>query len=130
MYGGVLRFLVMSSCFFCRLLLSWLVGPAISRLTCRVLFVCLVLFKLVRYCSNLFEARFLIKSSRSTAMAGECIVCLEKFVREVNFPMSIVPCGHVVCRPCIEQWFRQNPHRKVIPDPFLIFVCCIIVQCV
>ena len=40
------------------------------------------------------------------------VVCLEGFVREINPPMSCVPCGHVVCKPCLEQWLRTNRTRS------------------
>ena len=40
-----------------------------------------------------------------------CCICLEGYMRGVNEPVLCSPCGHGVCKPCIEQWFRTNPNR-------------------
>ena len=39
---------------------------------------------------------------------NKCCICFETFRRDVNPPMLCSPCGHDVCKPCIEQWFRSN----------------------
>lgn len=41
-------------------------------------------------------------------MATNCSVCLENYTREHNPPISCVPCGHIVCRPCLQYWLSKN----------------------
>lgn len=41
-------------------------------------------------------------------MASQCSVCLERYTRDFNPPISCIPCGHIVCQPCLQQWLRQN----------------------
>lgn len=37
-----------------------------------------------------------------------CNVCMEKYNRNANPAMTLVPCGHNFCKPCIEIWRRNN----------------------
>lgn len=43
-------------------------------------------------------------------MTGTCNVCLERYQREINPPLTCNPCGHVTCQPCLTNWFQLN-HR-------------------
>lgn len=52
--------------------------------------------------------------------ASSCPICLEGYQRDHNPPLSLAPCGHVVCDPCWRQWSRQHrvsrptcPHCRV-----------------
>ena len=37
-----------------------------------------------------------------------CFVCEEYYQRDINLAMTLIPCGHVVCRPCITEWRKEN----------------------
>ena len=39
---------------------------------------------------------------------NKCCICLESYIRGINPPTLCSPCGHDVCKPCLEQWFRSN----------------------
>ena len=45
---------------------------------------------------------------------NSCCICFENYVRDINPPMLCNPCGHDVCKPCLEQWFRTSS-RKTCP---------------
>ncbi|CAD7926020.1 unnamed protein product [Amoebophrya sp. A120] len=47
----------------------------------------------------------------------QCTVCLEDFVRDLNPPMSCVPCGHVICEPCLASWRRSLPYFSDLTCP-------------
>lgn len=56
-------------------------------------------------------------------MSTSCYICEEEYEREINPPVSLIPCGHVVCRPCIDTW-RKNTNscpecRKPIQNTVL-----------
>mmetsp|Transcript_22576 Transcript_22576/g.57139 ORF Transcript_22576/g.57139 Transcript_22576/m.57139 type:complete len:682 (-) Transcript_22576:467-2512(-) len=46
-----------------------------------------------------------------------CPICLEGYVRGQNPPFSCVPCGHVVCEPCLSSWRRQLPYFATVTCP-------------
>eukprot|EP01084_Bolivina_argentea_P035436 65732_1 len=55
-------------------------------------------------------------------MSATCFVCEEYYRREINPAMTLVPCGHIACQPCIKTWRKENnscpqcrnPIQKVI----------------
>lgn len=57
--------------------------------------------------------------SNDAASPGDirCLTCFENFVRGVNEPVSCVPCGHVVCAPCLEAWRRSLGYRRALTCP-------------
>ena len=42
---------------------------------------------------------------------NQCSLCFEPFEMEMNPAHSCIPCGHVMCLPCLETWFRTHPSR-------------------
>ena len=42
-----------------------------------------------------------------------CIICLEIYTRETNIPMTLYPCGHTCCKPCLNTWRRS---RNTCPE--------------
>eukprot|EP00928_Gymnodinium_smaydae_P070091 TRINITY_DN54028_c0_g1_i1.p1 TRINITY_DN54028_c0_g1~~TRINITY_DN54028_c0_g1_i1.p1 ORF type:complete len:557 (-),score=56.18 TRINITY_DN54028_c0_g1_i1:226-1896(-) len=44
-----------------------------------------------------------------------CCICLEEFNRDINPPVSCVPCGHDVCRPCLDQCAITRGLRRLCP---------------
>jgi hypothetical protein len=45
--------------------------------------------------------------------AVNCSICSLTFNRKNNPPKTCVPCGHVVCQPCIELHWRCDNAQKV-----------------
>ena len=41
-------------------------------------------------------------------MSATCFVCTEYYERDVNPAMSLIPCGHICCSPCITAWRRES----------------------
>lgn len=41
-------------------------------------------------------------------MSATCFVCQDIYKRDVNPAMTLIPCGHIVCNPCIKQWRKEN----------------------
>ncbi|KIY70100.1 hypothetical protein CYLTODRAFT_488369 [Cylindrobasidium torrendii FP15055 ss-10] len=38
-------------------------------------------------------------------MAMQCQICMELLLK----PFALSPCGHVLCLPCLQEWFRKAP---------------------
>lgn len=44
-------------------------------------------------------------------MSNLCNVCLEVFNRDSNPAFLCIPCGHVTCESCLENWFKTNTDK-------------------
>jgi hypothetical protein len=42
-----------------------------------------------------------------------CPVCLEEFERDINPPHNCSPCGHSICKNCLEQWQNNNNRGRL-----------------